>query len=457
MKPINPNSYRLLHEGSLAFSEVENNGMRVNVKYLKQAQEQVTEEISQWTKRLRSCDEFKIQRRIYGEKTNLSSRHQLGRVLFDELGFTAETQTKTGVNQLNENALDKINTKYTRGFKRLEKLRKLNSTYIKGVLREVEGEYLHPFFNLHNVMTYRSSSDSPNFQNIPTRDVEIAKIIRRAFIPRENHVLVEIDFKALEVMVACCVTKDPKLTYDAVEGDMHRDMAAEIFCLPPEQVSKMARFVAKNDFVFAEFYGDFHKAIAPNIWRDCDRLKVTTRDGILIKKWLEKKGIKELGACDFAAKAKKGTFEFHLEEIEKKFWNTRFCVYRDWRLNWYKSYRENGWFDVITGFRCSGLMNKNQATNYPIQGPAFHCLLWSLVSLIKKMQKKKMKSKVVGQIHDSIVADVHQTELDDYLNLAVYTTTKHLPGSWKWITVPFSVEAEIAENNWFDKKEIKLG
>ena len=456
VNPINPNAYRLLHEGSLAFSEIEHNGMRVDVQYLKHAQEKVKEGIKTWTKRLRSCDEFKIQRRIYGEKTNLASRYQLGRVLFEELGFKSETQTKTGANQLNEDALDRINTKYTRGFKRLEKLKKLHNTYIKGVLREVEGEYIHPFFNLHTVTTYRSSSDSPNFQNIPARDVEIAKIIRQAFIPRNNHVLVEIDFKSLEVMVACCVTKDPKLTFDAVEGDMHRDVAAEIFCLPTEQVSKMARFVAKNDFVFAQFYGDFFKKIAPNMWRDLDRLNVTTKDGMPIKEWLKNKSIKKLGACKFDSNTKKGTFEQHLERIEKRFWNERFHVYRDWRLDHVQNYRRDGYFDVVTGFRCTGLMSKNQATNYPIQGPAFHCLLWSLVKLTKEMKQKKMLSKVVGQIHDSVVADIHVDELDDYLEMAVRITTKDLPGSWKWITVPFSVEAEIAETNWFEKKEIEL-
>ena len=64
-----------------------------------------------------------------------------------------------------------------------------------------------------------------------------------------------------------------------------------------------------------------------------------------------------------------------------------------------------------------------------------------------------MKSKIVGQIHDSIIADVYLPELQDYLNLAKQTMTKDLLDHWNWIIVPLDVEVEVGEENWWNKKE----
>ena len=77
--------------------------------------------------------------------------------------------------------------------------------------------------------------------------------------------------------------------------------------------------------------------------------------------------------------------------------------------------------------------------------------------MVNAMRKRKMRSRVVAQIHDSIIADVQRDEVDDYLELAADITTNRLRKAWPWITVPFTVEAELAEGSWRDKKEIKIG
>ena len=111
---------------------------------------------------------------------------------------------------------------------------------------------------------------------------------------------------------------------------------------------------------------------------------------------------------------------------------------------------------MMTGFVCSGVFSRNQLYNLPVQGPAFHCLLWSLTQIVNRMKRDKMRSVVVGQIHDSIVADVHRDELDDYLQLVKQTMTVDVRKHWSWIVTPLIVEAEVAETNWYEKKAVEI-
>lgn len=454
--PASPAAYQLLHRGALALAEVEHAGMRIDLEYLDRTITETEQRIARIEEKLKEHDEYKLQRKRYGLETNLTSRDQLATVLFKDMGhechsWTSGGSTKKRKPQLDEEALQRIDSHYTRGFLKLEKLNKLLGTYLRGVRREVEPDGLmHPFFNLHTVQTYRGSGSDINFQNIPVRDPEIGGVIRRAFIPRDGHVLVEIDYGQIEVRVACCLSGDQKLTYDTLHGDMHRDMAAECYLLEQDDVSKPLRGAAKGGFVFAEFYGDWHKQVAKNLWSAIDQ---QTKSGTVVRDHLATKGIEELGDCDPKEKARRGTFEDHIRQVEDRFWNERFSVYHRWRQDRVKQYRSRGWFELVTGFICSGIYSKNQVINFPIQGPAFHCLLWSLTELVRRMKRKKMRSMVIGQIHDSIVADIHKDELDDYVEMAIEITTKAIVEAWDWITVPLAVEVESSETNWFEKKQ----
>src|SRR5690606_34276136 len=142
----------------------------------------------------------------------------------------------------------------------------------------------------------------------------------------------------------------------------------------------------------------------------------------------------------------------------KHFWDERFPVYRDWKKSWYREYIRRGGFFTKTGFWIQGAYRRNQVINSPVQAAAFHCLLWSLIKLQKRMKKKKMRSKIVGQIHDSIVGDIHKNEVEDYLKMAKQTMTVDLPKAWKWIKIPLEIEAEVApiDGSWYDKKEVKI-
>jgi DNA polymerase-1 len=315
------------------------------------------------------------------------------------------------------------------------------------IIRETTDGYLHPFFNLHTASTFRSSSNSPNFQNFPIRDPWAAKAIRRAFIPRKGHRLVETDYGGIEVRVAACYHQDPRmLRYLETGYDMHREMAAECYCCDIAEVTKQMRYSAKNRFVFPEFYGSYYAQVAPELWNAITELNLKLESGGDLRAHLKKRGISDYEA-----------YEDHIRQTERDFWHKKFKQYTQWKEDWLEAYYRAGYFVSKTGFRCGGWMKRNEVINYPIQGSAFHCLLWSFIELQKAMEKRKMRSVIVGQIHDSILADVHVDEFDEYVELNHRISTERLRGAWKWIILPLEVEVEASPpgGSWYEKQPIK--
>ena len=444
-QPTTADAYRLLHDGSLALAEVEAAGMRVDVDRLDWTIVKADGKIKVLTERLKVDDVWKLWRRRFGERASLGSRPQLGAVLFQEMGHKASAITRTGRAQVDEEALARIDLPFVKLFLKVEKLKKLRSTYLNGVKREVVNGFIHSVFNLHLVRSYRGSSDNPNIQNQPVRDPEMGKPIRSCFIPRDGHVLVEIDYSALEVRIAACYHKDPTMLeyIEDSSKDMHRDMAMQIYKLPQDQVTKQTRFAAKGQFVFASFYGSYYKQTAPGLWGAIEKDGLVTADGVPLKKWLRGQGIRDLEE-----------FTEHVQEVDQDFWGRRFKVYAQWKLDWFREYQRTGGFQMLTGFRVDGVHKRNDVINYPVQGAAFHVLLWSLIRLVKWLKKHKMRSVVVGQIHDSIVADVHHDELDEYLAAAKRIMTEDVRKAWPWIIIPLETEAEVGELNWWEKEKV---
>ncbi len=302
-----------------------------------------------------------------------------------------------------------------------------------------------------------NSASAPNFQNIPVRNKEIAKVIRQCFIPREGHLFGEIDFGAIEVRVRACHSLDPVLIKYVTDlgSDMHKDWASRCFLIKPEQVSKDARYVAKNQFVFPKFYGSYYRDCAVDMWDSLDKMKLSLPDGTSIKKHLKSQGIKKLGACDPQRRPVAGTFEHHVQEVEQEFEST-FAVDTAWKKSWWEQYQEEGAFDLLTGFHVEGSYRKNQVINMPVQGAAFHCLLQSLIWLQGWLRKNRMKSLIIGQIHDSVVMDILEEELESVLARAHQIMTEDLPAAWDWLIVPLIVEAEVAPlgKSWWDKRPV---
>lgn len=458
MKATTKEAYRLIHDGTLALSNVESNGMRIDTGYLRNQIDAVSSKIERLEGKMRNDKVWKRISRRFGGKASMSSRPQLGKVLFGDMGYKATSVTAKMNIKVDEEALESVDEPYVRRFIKCERLKKIRATNLKGILRETCHGILRPHFNLNIARSFRSSASDPNSQNWPIRNPELAGFVRPAFIPRKNHVFVEIDLKGAEVCVSACYNHDPVLIAYILnpKKDMHRDMAAQIFGLKKEQVSKAIRQSIKGNFVFAQFYGAWYKTCAQKIWQEISKYSLKTEDGIGLFDQLAEMGITEMGECKSSSDPDEGTFEAWMQKIEKDFWGRRFKVYNQWKEKFYERYEQRGYFDMKTGFRCAGLFGRKEVINYPVQGSAFHCLLQVLIWGNQWLAKHKLRSMIVGQIHDSILLDVHKSELADVVHKFLNLLTVRLPKQWEWIIVPLTAEVEGSDENWHQKKPLEL-
>ena len=454
IKPISKDGLQLLHKGTLVLAEAERNGIKIDIPYCQRKEKELTEEMIQLEGDFLDSKLGKMWKNRYGKKFNADSNTQLGYILYEP-----KNQGGLGLKSLNKTAgKEKYSTDATAlkatGIAEISilleiKRRKKAKDYISGFLREEVDGYIHMFFNLHLVDTYRSSSDSPNIQNLPNHDEEMKEWVRRALIPRPGHHTMFVDYGGVEIKTATCYHKDPnmiKYLLDA-DSDMHRDTAMDLFKIPSiDMIGSDIRYIAKNQFVFAEFFGDWWKSIAKGLWDTIQNEDLELENGVKLKDWVAKKGYRSLAQ-----------YELHVKKVEEIFWKKRFPVYAKWRDTWVKKYNQEGYFDTLTGFRCSSPMNRNQATNYPIQGSAFHGLLFAMILVNEKLKKLGLKSLIVGQIHDEMILDVWPGEKAEVLQFVNHIMCKVIPQKWEWINVPFEVEAEMTpiDEAWVTKQVIE--
>lgn len=457
--PYTEESYQLLHEGAIVLAEVEGNGMAVDVEYIHAATKQSKIHIAEKLVELEQTEVMKAWRRTYRNKTNLNSGDQLGHVLFNVMQFPAPKKTEGDKYSTDDDTLSEVDDPFVDIYLSQKKLNKAINTNLKGILREVVNGRIHCFFNLHSTLTYRSSSDSFNFQNLPVRDPVIAQLIRGAFTASKGNQIVEVDINGAEVVVAACYHKDPVMIEYILDPkkDMHRDTAMELFSLPQTEITKAIRHAAKNQFVFPQFYGDWYMDCAPALWKSAGKL--LTASGKPLRDHLARNGMATLGTMDMKSRPVAGTFEYRVQQTEQAFWGKRFKKYAQWKKDWVNEYKTKGYIETLTGFICQGFMKKNEVINYPVQGSAFHCLLWSLIRIVnRELKRRNMKSLVVGQIHDSIVGDIVPAELDDYLGICQRVMTVLVVRRYPWLIVPMKIEAEVAPvgGSWADKEKYEI-
>ncbi len=308
---------------------------------------------------------------------------------------------------------------------------------------------LYPFFNLHIPISYRGSCSDPNFQNIPTRDKDAKKACRGGIIPSPGNQLMEADYSGIEVCVSACYHKDPQMIKYITDSttDMHRDSAMDIWMLPEEETTKEIRFFAKNNWVFPQFYGSYYIECAKNLITNCTDLETKSGGSLL----------DHMTCHGIPFDVHTNLFENHLRDVEKTFWDERFVVYRDWKKEINKSYQQNGFTESYLGFKFKGYMKRNDVSNYAIQGTAFHCLLWSLIRMNRTAQKEGWRTKIIGQIHDSIIFDLYPPEKDHVIATLNQIGTIDIRERFDWIIVPLEIEYEIApiDHSWYDTEEIK--
>lgn len=483
MLAAKPEAYRLLHEGSIALATIESNGIRIDLDYLNSSKKRITEQINELENTLKKDDLWSTWRRVQGAKSKLGSLEQLAHLLYNVLKLPCSIFTPQGKPSAKEKALSCVDLPFVKAYMKWRKLCDTRGKYLEGISREQVDGYFHPDFNLHLAATFRSSSGSDksneqakssrgiNFQALPIRDPERGKIIRQCFIAREGHYFVEADLATIEVRIGCACHKDPVMM-DYVKNsppkDMHRDTASELFFLDTgylvkheKWAKKLVRDWAKNRMVFPQFYGSVWFQCAPNIWEAVvERNPELPERGIKLIDHLAKHGINGLGECKPGGDPTPGSFGEHVKSVENSLWNKRFTVYRDWKRSVWEQYLKDGAIQTLTGFVIQGwsgrkgMLVRNDASNHDIQGASFHCMLQTIILTHHWIKKHKMKTKILGTIHDSIIADVPENEIQDYLSFLHWVVTVKLPRMWSWINVPLGIEFDCSPlgGSWWGKQ-----
>lgn len=437
---------------SKALCDVQLAGIHVDVDYYAKEKEKLKKQIQALHDKMLRSEEAEKYKFFTGRDLDINSQHCLRILFYRVLHFEAEKTTTTGMKSVDAETLHTWQGKseFVDDLLMYRKLSKILGTYIGQFERETRNGKMHPSFDLNVAKTGRSASSSPNFQNIPKRD-EVAKAaIRKGIKPSKGNKILEVDFGSLEVRIIACYSKCPVLVEYIIDEstDMHRDQAISLFKLDQFEKGKgddkMIRFYSKNNWVFPQFYGSWYKSCSVGLIDNCFGL--TTSTGLTVKKHLKKKGIKNEAA-----------FVDHLKNEEEVFWK-RFAAVKEWQKEQIANYKEVLHTDSFFGFQARGYLSNNDIINYPIQGAAFHCLLWCLIELNRTRIKRKWKSKIIGQIHDSIVFDLHPAEEKEILSEINNVMEVRLKEEHDWMIVPMKSEIEMTEINeaWYYKKEVKV-
>lgn len=432
-------------EGQIELARVHENGIPINEEYYKEQFTSMGKELESLKHNLNTSKEAIKFKKETGYSIDWASPTQLKKLFYQILKYPETEITAKGNVSINEEALQKIDSPTSANLLILRKREKVRGTYLAQFVREVVDEKMYPIFGLYVPRSFRGSAYRPNFQNIPIRDRYSKRITRTGIIPSPGNKLVEADYSGIEVGTSCCYHKDRNMIKYVTDPstDMHRDSACDIFILPEREITSDIRFHSKNGWVFPQFYGDWYASCAEDLWENC--IHRTTVNGIKIREHLKNKGIYKLD-----------DFKDHCQRIEYKFWNDRFPQYRDWKEEINKKYRRDGYIETFLGFQFRGYMGKKEATNYPIQGTAFHLLLWTLIRVTKIIRKMKLITRIIGQIHDSIVFDLYPPEMSTIIHILKDIGEKKIRERFDWIIVPLTLDFEESEidGNWYQMKEV---
>lgn len=406
--------------GILPLSRMTMKGLGIDVEKGEQLLAEFSSEIEKIDKKIRDSEFTQKYEKKCGKKFNPNSGDHVGEVLFKICGIEAVKKTATGKKpSVDESALRMIAEKekgdigdFVSDILRGRKLKKTKGTYIEPILNKRDSsDILHPLYNLHIANSYRSSSENPNFQNIPVRDPDMARV-REVFVPHIGQWYLEGDVKGLEIAMMAMYSKDRRLTECLVGGyDLHKEWAAKMYGKPVDEVTSEERDRTKSYFVFAEFYGDYWEQIAPNFPHR------------------HPKFIEEL--------------EFELRREFKGVFA--------WRKKRVKEYKDKGYADNYLGFRRLAPMKRNELLNFPIQSTGFLLVLAGIVDMDDLITKKKMKSCMVAQGHDSVLFDEFEDEIDETIGaFSGFMGKRRFPWMGK---IPLKVEWKIGRN-WGQMEKI---
>ncbi len=409
---------QLLYEIEIPLVEIlasmEKQGVRVDCGLLQEMSQQMEGEIKVLTQK------------IYGiadEEFNINSPRQLATVLFDHLNLPKPKRTRkaghfaTGVEILKELATSYEIARLILDFRELTKLK---NTYLDALPKLVDPRTgrIHTSFNQMVAATGRLSSSNPNLQNIPIKS-ELGRKIRQAFIPRLNCQILAADYSQIELRVMAHLSEDPVLVEAFLEGeDIHERTAREVFgmnaVMNPVEFRRHAKVIN-----FGIMYGLSAFGLAQN-------LKIDRREA---QQFIEDYFQQYKGVKDWIDRTLQ-------ETLEKGYVATLFGRIRQ--------------IPEISS-RNGNLRNFGERTaiNAPIQGTAADLIKKAMVSMHREMSRQKMRSKLIMQVHDELVFEVEETEIERMKELV----TQKMEGVAE-LKVPLKVDVGVGLS-WFDAKPVR--
>ena len=353
-----------------------------------------------------------------GEEFNISSPQQLGDVLFDKLGLPHKSKKGKNGYSTAADVLERIRNMHPIVECVLEYrlLTKLYNTYIEGLIGSIhEDSKIHTIYQQTLTRTGRLSSIEPNLQNIPIRN-EYGRLIRKAFIPSDNSIIVSADYSQIELRIFACMAGIESLK-DAFKNniDVHTKTASDIFKIPIEAVTKDKRRMAKA-VNFGILYGISGFGLSEN-------LNIDTKEATkFINEYYETyPGIKS-----------------YKEEAIKKAHIDGYVKTKFGRIRTIPEL-ENKNYIIRSGA-------ERIALNKPIQGTAADIIKIAMVRLYKEFNKHNLKSKILVQVHDELVVDCPKDEFD-----IVKKLMKEVMENVISLEVPLLVDIEYGDD-WYQAK-----
>lgn len=363
----------------------------------------------------------RLEQEIYelaGTSFNINSPKQLGEILFDKLGLPVLKKTKTGYST-SADVLEKLAPQHEIVEKILHyrQVGKLYSTYIEGLKKEIgpDGK-IHTRFNQTITATGRLSSTEPNLQNIPIR-MEEGRRIRQVFLPSEpGWFILSADYSQIELRVLAHIAEDEQLQKAFKEGqDIHTQTAMDVFGVAREEVTPLMRRQAK-----AVNFGIVYGISGFGLARGLDIPQKEARQ--FIDRYFDTyPGVKR-----------------YMDSIVKKAHQT-------------------GYVTTLTGRRryLPGINAKNfgersfaerTAMNTPIQGTAADIIKFAMVKMVQAIEERNLMSRMLLQVHDELIFEVPESELEEMAKLVTAVMEDALP-----LSVPLKVDVNIGKT-WYEAK-----
>lgn len=390
-------------------ANIEENGVRVSKKILDEMKEEISIKINI------------VKDKIYnyaGTEFNISSPKQLGEILFEKLNLPYNKKKgKTGYSTSHD-VLVKLADIHPIINLILEyrEMTKLYSTYLEGLSNYIlEDGKIHTIFKQTIARTGRLSSTEPNLQNIPVRTEE-GKLIRKAFLPEGDSLIMTSDYSQIELRVLAHISKCENLKNAFLNHeDIHTKVASDIYGVPIESVSKSMRRTAKA-VIFGIVYGISGYGLGEN-------LEINPNEA---KKFIEKYLKMYPGVKEYMDNIKK-------EAYEKYYVKTMFG-----RIRYLDELRNTNYMIRSMGER--------MALNTPIQGSSADIIKKAMIDVYKYFKENKLKSTMILQIHDELVFNVVKEEKEKVREIV----TELMENAYN-LDVPLKVEVEFGDN-WYNAK-----